>query len=118
MSEQDKKVGELQKSLDRNRSKIRADRAEQIADDTRIEFRRSIEDIAREIRRLRSSRSALLDMSPDNSMSIISVKEFSAENFVREASSIAKAIFNKQQELKVLSEEYEFLFGEKPNLDF
>jgi len=108
--------GALGASLARNGSKIRADRAGQIADDARIEFRRKIEDLDRDIRRLRREKESLLDMSPDNEFSIISAKKFDVDEFINQTVSIKKNIHNKQILFDLLVEEYEFLFGETLNL--
>jgi hypothetical protein len=110
------KTGALAESLGRNGTKIRADRARQIADDSKVEFRRTVEDIGRDIRRLEISKEGLLDMNGDNELSIISSRDFNVDTFIKETVSIVKQIANKQIAYDLLAKEYEYLFGEALNL--
>lgn len=116
MEEDNKIKGALQQSLDRNSKTIRADRAEQIADDTRLEYRRKIEDLQRDIKKLQRTNAALLDMSPDNTTSIISSKNFEPVDFVETRAQNSIEIYKKEKELEIVSKDFELLFGDKPQL--
>lgn len=116
-TEKTKQVGALQASLDRNSNKIRSDRAKTIADTARLKFRRKVEDIAMRLSELSANREALLDMSPDNAMSIINATNFNAEEFVNKMSDVAEQIFKTNMQLNILKEEYSRLFGEEVNVN-
>jgi hypothetical protein len=107
-------IGALQASLDRNSKQIRSDRARQIADTAKLRFRRKIEDMTMKLIEFQNNQDAILDMSPDNTHSIISATNFDADVFVTTTSKLAHDIFLTEQALNVLKIEYQRLFGEQP----
>ena len=108
--------GALQQSLTRPGVKVRADRARQIASAAKLRYRRKLEDLHLSLREARDRQESIIDMSPDNSLSIISANEFDPNDFVSQNAELAKTIFQTEEAITVLSKDFERLFGEKPNI--
>lgn len=106
------KGGALQQSLDRNSKTIRKDRAQTISDTARLRYRRAIEDKHLSLRECKSQQDALIDMSPDNTMSIIRVADFDAEEFVKANADLARKIYDLSIVIEVMTADYKRLFGE------
>ena len=69
-------------SLKRNNDKIREDRALAIAEDAQLIFKREIEDMAIQLKRLQRERDGLLDLSPTTADSLVLANDFDAKTFV------------------------------------
>ena len=116
---------------------IRADRAEGIAEDTEIEYRREIEDRMRRIRQYdRQRENLILDLSPSNITSTQVVPgDFNAAEF-KEKDILQQDVFlaadlperygykligiEKRNDLIILEivvDRYEYLFGPYPEID-
>lgn len=113
-TEQNTNKGALQASLDRNSKQIRSDRAKQIADTAKLRYRRKLEDMTMKLIEYRNNQEAVLDMSPDNTHSIISATNFDADKFVTASVEIAKSIDDLERAIAVLKIDYKRLFGELP----
>ena len=97
--------------LVRNNKQIRADRAEVIAEDTEIIFKRTIEDIELRIKKLRRERENMLDLSPDHALSLKLAENFSATEFVNKDLIIGVEIRNEEIRLEIAKKRYNYLFG-------
>ena len=100
-------------SLKRNNTKIRADRAEAIGEDAQVMFRRTIEDLELSIRRMERDRENMLDMSPDNTLSLKLASDFDAAEYVEKELDLGVKIRNAQIKLDIAKERYAYLFGEE-----
>lgn len=98
--------------LVRNNKQIRIDRAEVIAEDTQIIFKRTIEDIELRIKKLNRERENMLDLSPDHALSLKLAEDFSAVEFVDEDLKLGVEIRNEEIRLEIAKKRYNHLFGE------
>jgi len=106
-----KRDGALIGSLVRNPKQVKHDRAESIAEDAMIRFKRTIEDLEVDIRRLERQRESRLDLSPDNTFSIISANQFDPIGFVDDEMIIGVQIREATIKLKIAKERFDYLFG-------
>ena len=98
--------------LVRNNKQIRTDRAEVIAEDTQIIFKRTIEDIELRIKKLSRERENMLDLSPDHALSLKLAENFSAVDFVNKDLKLGVEIRNEEIRLEIAKNRYNHLFGE------
>lgn len=97
--------------LIRNNKQIRQDRAEVIAEDTQIIFKRKIEDIELHIKKLQRERENMLDLSPDHALSLKLAENFNANEFVEKDLKIGIEIRNEEIKLEIARKRYQYLFG-------
>jgi hypothetical protein len=106
------KEGAFFLSLKRNAKQIREDRARLIVGDTERIFRRKIEDIEDDIRKLRYRREGLIDLAPDSTTStVVAPKDFDSSRFTEEDVRIGIEIRNLEITLEIAKERYAILFG-------
>jgi len=103
--------GAFFESLARNAKQIKRDRAESIAEDAEIRFKRTIEDMELDLKKLRRQRENMLDMSPDNTHSLILGKDFDSVGFVEQDIKLGVEMHNLQVKLDIARKRYEHLFG-------
>lgn len=111
MSEEKKTEGAFIASLKRNNKQIRDDRATAIADDAQIMYRRSVEDLEVKIKRMRRDRENMLDLSPENAMSLKLASDFNAADYVSKDIELGVKIRNAEIQLEIAKKQYEHLFG-------
>lgn len=99
-------------SLKRNNKQIRADRAESIEEDAHMAYRRQVEDLERDITRLKRTQDNMLDMSPENAQSLMLGKDFDATSFIAQDAKLGLDIRNKTIELEIAQQRFTHLFGE------
>lgn len=97
-------------SLFRNNKQIREDRALNISEDAEIHYKRMVEDIEMEIRKLRRDRDIMLDLSPTDSTSLVLASDFKAKDFVDKDLKIGIEIRNLEIKLEILKERFIYLF--------
>ena len=102
--------GAFLESLVRNNKQIRQDRAIAIGEDAGIRYKREVEDLEIKIRRLERERENMLDMSPDNAMSLMVAKDFDSKAFVEKDIAIGIEVRNLRIRLEIASERYTHLF--------
>lgn len=114
----DKSVGSSDKveaafinSLKRNNREIRADRATNISEDTQMEYKREIEDIQVSIKKLSRELENMLDLSPNNTQSLILASNFDSKAFVKKDIEIGLKIRNLEITLEIAKKRYNYLFG-------
>lgn len=105
------KKGAFVSSLQRNNKQIKDDRATSIAEDAQLSYRREIEDLEMSIKRMRRTQDNMLDMSPENSQSLILGKDFDAAGFIEMDTKLGLEIRNANIKLEIATERYDFLFG-------
>ena len=117
MIEKEKKVvaveGAFMSSLTRNNKQIKADRAQAIVEDAEVVYRRKIEDLDMEIKRLKRDQESSLDLSPDNAMSLKLAISFSASDFVKADMEYSIKVREKEIEKELAEKRFEYLFGGK-----
>jgi hypothetical protein len=104
--------GALQDSLDRNIKTIKADRAAEISEDGEIAYKRKVEDLRTSLNKLTRSRNRTLDLSPDNSLSLLT-KNFNGEEFADSDMETSINIRNAEIAFQIGKERYKFLFGKE-----
>lgn len=103
--------GAFAESLMRNNRKIREDRALQIAEDAQMIYKRQIEDLQLEIKRLRREREGMLDLSPTTADSLVLASDFNATGFVSKDIELGVKIRNLEIKLEIATTRYSILFG-------
>lgn len=98
--------------LTRNNKQIRDDRAIAIIEDAELEYKRTIENLERELKVARRERDAMLDLSPGNSFSL-SPEKFDAAFFVKKDLDMGVAIRNLEIKLQIAQDKYKELFSTK-----
>lgn len=98
-------------SLKRNNAKIRSDRAASIAEDTQLLYKRQIEDLEVQIKRLKRDQENMLDLSPTHADSLVLASDFKTQEFVDKDVRIAIDIRNLEIKLELAQKRYNHLFG-------
>jgi hypothetical protein len=107
----EKTVGLFADLLKRNNTKIREDRAVAIVEDAEMHFKRTIEDMQLDLRRLNRERDNMLDLSPANADSLVLASDFSGKQFADKDIELGVKIRNVEIKLQVATERYTKLFG-------
>lgn len=97
-------------SLVRNNKKIREDRAIAIAEDAQMIYKREIEDMSLNIKRLKREREAMLDLSPTDAQSLVLATDFDAKAFVEKDLKIGVDLRNLEIKLEIAQAQYKHLF--------
>jgi len=105
------KEGVFVTSLKRNNTKIKEDRAENIAEDAEMTYKRHCEDLRMRIKRKTRDRMNMLDMSADTTYSLIVAGNFDATEFVKVDSELGLELRNLNIQLEICEESYTNLFG-------
>lgn len=100
-------------SLRRNNKQVKDDRAAAVSEDCEMSYKRSIENLIMEMRRLTRSRENMLDLSPENTFGLVIAKDFNADKFVEADVQIAVNLRNLEIKLELMQKQYERLFGLK-----
>lgn len=98
-------------SLQRNNKKIREDRAIAISEDAQMLYKREIEDIELQIKRLHREREGMLDLSPTHADSLVLATDFDPKGFVDKDLELGVKIRNLEIKLDIARKRYSILFG-------
>jgi len=98
-------------SLKRNSKQIRGDRAIAIAEDAQIVYKRVVEDLQRDLRQMKRDQESMLDMAPDNALSIKVASDFKGVDYVRDDMELGIKIDNTERKLRIALDRYVHLFG-------
>lgn len=104
-------TGAFLATLTRNNTKIRADRALAISEDAQTIYKREIEDMQMELKRLGRERANMLDLSPADSTSLKLASDFNAKEFVSKDIEIGVKMRNLTIKLEIAQASYVNLFG-------
>ena len=110
MGEEETK-GAFLESLVRNNKQIRNDRAQAIGEDTEILFKRMIEDLQLDIKRMKRDQENMLDLSPTSADSLVLASDFNSDEFVRRDVELGVKIRNAGIKLEIATKRYNYLFG-------
>lgn len=105
------KTGAFVQSLKRNNAKIREDRATSISEDTQLMYKRHIEDMEVQIKKLRRDQENMLDLSPTHADSLVLASDFNSAAFVEKDAKISFDIRNLEIKLELAKKRYAHLFG-------
>jgi len=103
--------GAFQESLYRNNAKIRKDRADSIIEDAELIYKREIEDLDVEMKRMQREQDNMLDLSPTNAMNLTLASDFSAKDYVGKDLDLGVKIRNIEIKLDIAKRRYTYLFG-------
>ncbi len=98
-------------SLKRNNKQIRDDRATAIAEDTQLLYKRNMEDLELQVKRMRREQDSMLDLSPTNAQSLVLASDFDSSAYVEKDVDLGVRIRNTEIKLEIARNRYEFLFG-------
>lgn len=113
MPEEQATSGAMYRSLDRNNTQIRRERANAIGEDAELVYRRKVEDLRMKLTRLQRDQQNGLDFSPDSGFSLKAAENFEAATFTEKDHAYSMSIRDCEIELSVIEKRYEFLFGKK-----
>jgi len=103
--------GAFMASLKRNNKQIREDRAMAIAEDCYLLYRRYIEDLQVNIRRMEREQENMLDLSPENAFSLVLASDFDAAAYVQKDVELGVKIRNEKIKLEIATAKFKQLFG-------
>ncbi len=98
-------------SLKRNNTKIRQDRAEAIGEDAEVIYKRSIEDLALRIKKMKREQENMLDLSPHHADSLMVATDFDAVAYTEKDIQLGVDIRNTEIKLEIAKARYKHLFG-------
>ena len=103
--------GAFVESLKRSAKDIKQDRAESVAEDLELSMSRTLENTRRDLKKLTRKRSGMLDLSPQNTISLIMAESFDADGFSDEYLRLGLEIRELEIKLEVAQKSYNHLFG-------
>ena len=105
--------GVLYQSLARTNSQIRQERGDAIAEDLDIVFKRNIEDLRLDLRRMERDRTNMYDFSPNSTHSLVLVKNVDSREILLKDQKISLEIRETKIKLEIAEERYLGLFGKE-----
>jgi hypothetical protein len=106
-------TGAFISSLKRNNKQIRSDRAQAIAEDTELIYKRKIEDLDLSIKKMKREQENMLDLSPTDAQSLILASDFNSSDYTQKDIDLGVKIRNQEITLEIAKKRYEYLFGGK-----
>lgn len=97
-------------NLNRNNKSIKRDRAIAITEDAKLLYKREIEDMEMQLKRLTRERVNMLDLSPTTADSLILASDFDAPQFVKKDIELGLKVRNLQIAYDIAKESYTKLF--------
>ena len=104
-------IGAFLASLKRNNKQIRDDRAAAIGEDAQLIYKREIEDLDVSIKKMLREQENMLDLSPENAMSLKLASDFNSKDYVNKDIALGVKIRNAEITLEIAKKRYEYLFG-------
>lgn len=113
MSDVETKIvgGAFQEALQRNNSKIKADRATAISEDTEIIYKRTVEDLELSLKKMKREQENMLDLSPTDATSLVLASDFDSSQYVAKDLKLSVKIRNTEIELELAKKRFDYLFG-------
>ena len=109
--EKPKAEGAFVSSLKRNNRQIREDRAQAIAEDAQLIYKRRVEDLEIQVRKLEREQENALDVSPKEAQSLTPANDFNSINFMTKDIEIGLKIRELKITLEIAKARYSYLFG-------
>ena len=103
--------GAFKESLYRNNSKIRKDRADSIIEDAELIYKREIEDLEVQMKKMQREQENMLDLSPTNAMNLTLASDFDSKIYVDKDIELGVKIRNVEIKLDIARKRYAYLFG-------
>jgi len=102
--------GKFFDTLKRSNKQIKYDRAVSIAEDAEMAYKRKVEDLEKDIKRVRRDRNNTLDLSRTDANSLIVASDFSPDQFVAKDIELGLKLRNLEIQLEVAQASYKNLF--------
>jgi hypothetical protein len=109
--------GAFLESLKRNNKQIREDRATAIGEAAEMIYKRRIEDMEVNIRRMKRDQENMLDLSPDHATSLKLASDFDANDYANKDIELGKKIRNETIALNIAKKRYNYLFGKRYEIE-
>ena len=106
------KKGKFVTILQRSNKDIKDDRAFALGEDTQLMFRRTIEDMKFDLKKSNRELANMLDLSPDNAITLMTPSNFDAGKFVAKNIELAVKVYNQEVKVQIAEKQYAELFGE------
>ncbi len=103
-------MGAFAESLKRNNKQIRNDRAQSIVEDTEMVYKRTIEDLEMDMKKMTRERDNMLDLSPTNAQSLVLASDFDSRGYVDKDIDLGVKIRNIEIKLEIAKTQYNLLF--------
>jgi len=103
--------GAFVSSLKRNNKQIKEDRATAIAEDTQLIYKRKIEDLQLNIKKMKREQENMLDLSPTDKLSLILASDFDSAAYTDKDVELGVKIRNLEITLEIATKRYNYLFG-------
>jgi hypothetical protein len=98
-------------SLKRNNKQIREDRATAISEDTQMIYKRMVEDLEVNIKKMKREQENMLDLSPTNAQSLVLASDFNSTAYVEKDVELGVKIRNAEIKLEIAQNRLKYLFG-------
>jgi phosphoglycerate-specific signal transduction histidine kinase len=103
--------GYLKTSLERNPKAVRDARSQELYENLEIEYKRKVEDLQLEIKRMNNKIKSLFDFAPENSFSLV-VKNVDSQDIIEQHLGLLEGIRVKTIDLENAKKAYDFLFND------
>jgi len=103
--------GAFVSSLKRNNKQIKEDRTTAIAEDTQLIYKRKIEDLQLNIKKMKREQENMLDLSPTDKLSLILASDFDSAAYTDKDVELGVKIRNLEITLEIATKRYNYLFG-------
>jgi len=114
-TEQEEEVkGRFLQSMLRNPKAVKASRAMSIHEETQLKYQSRIDLLRLEIKKQERTLDDMLDLSPDNALSLKLATDFNSDDFVDKQIVLRVQIRQNMIKLKEAEKGYVHLFGENP----
>jgi hypothetical protein len=97
-------------SLKRSNKDIKSARAESIAAQAKLTYKRKVEDLETELDQLKRDQEDMLDMSPTTTHSLVLASDFKADEWVRKHLEIGIKVRETEIKLEIAKKQYNYLF--------
>lgn len=112
MAKETEKQGFVYQSLGRSSKEIRQERGDVIAEDLEMTFKRAVEDLSMQLKRLERKRRGMYDFSPTNSLSLVMTKDVDSSEIKDKDLELSLDIRNTKIQLEIAEVRYKELFFE------
>lgn len=103
--------GLIYQSLARTNKEIRRDRGDAIAEDLEIVYKRNVEDLRLDLKRLKRDRENMYDFSPTTTHSLVLAKDVDSREILLKDQEISWKIRETEIKLEIAEKRYIDLFG-------
>lgn len=104
-------TGAFAESLYRNNKQIRKDRADSIIEDAQLIYKREVEDLRVDIKKMKREQENMLDLSPTDAKSLVLAADFKSKEYVTADLALGVNIRNAEIKLEIAEKRYVHLFG-------